>query len=326
LNSNGRLGQGDRFDRTNYPGEIEHTLPPIDLGSDFEVVKLSSAEQHSCALSRNGLVKCWGVNGAGRLGQGHQDTLGDDSAEMGAYLAPVDLSTESRVSDVSAGRYHSCALFENGGVKCWGGGSEGALGQGDFDDIGDEPNEMGANLPFVYLGEGRTAQSITTGNDLTCALLDTGDIKCWGRYGPLGQGDENNVNRPGDALLPVDLGGGRTALGLASGVRHTCALLDDLTIKCWGGNGYGQLGLGDEEHRGDDPDEMGDALPTVDLGAGRSAVAIMAGAFSSCAILDDTTLKCWGENWAGQLGQGDVNDRGDEPGEMGDALKPIALE
>jgi alpha-tubulin suppressor-like RCC1 family protein len=70
----------------------------------------------------------------------------------------------------------------------------------------------------------------------------------------------------GDDLPVVDLGTGRTAKMISAGGEHTCALLDDDSVKCWGRNQYGQLGLGDTSNRGDGPGEMGDNLPVVDLG------------------------------------------------------------
>src|SRR3546814_20282370 len=81
----------------------------------------------------------------------------------------------------------------------------------------------------------------------------------------------------GDNLPTVDLGTGRTAVAIAAGFTHTCALLDDGSLKCWGAGKDGQLGLGDTTNRGYGPSEMGDNLPTVDLGTDRTAVAIAAG-------------------------------------------------
>jgi Ca2+-binding RTX toxin-like protein len=129
----------------------------------------------------------------------------------------------------------------------------------------------------------------------------------------------------GDALPAVDLGTGRSATSLALGFTHSCALLDDAGVKCWGENTYGQLGQGDEASRGDELGEMGDSLPAVDLGTGRTATTIGAHLYATCAVLDDGTLECWGDNTYGELGQGDTADRGDASGEMGDALPPIAL-
>jgi hypothetical protein len=81
---------------------------------------------------------------------------------------------------------------------------------------------------------------------------------------------------------------------LAVGRTHNCAILDDHQIKCWGDNGLGQLGLGDQKVRGSDPATMGNALPFVDLGTGRTAKSVTAGHYATCAILDDDELKCWG--------------------------------
>ena len=120
-----------------------------------------------------------------------------------------------------------------------------------------------------------------------------------------------HIDSPGD-LFPSD--GGRVpyhAIAVATGEYHACALLDDHRVKCWGDNYLGQLGLGDTRNRGDDSSTMGDNLPTVDLGTGRTATAIAASRYASCAILDDQTVKCWG------------NDIGDEAGQMGDRLPAL---
>jgi len=113
------------------------------------------------------------------------------------------------------------------------------------------------------------------------------------------------------------------ALAVATGRYHSCALLDDHNVKCWGNNEYGQLGLGDTITRGKWPEQMGDALPFVDLGAGRTATAIAAGRYATCATLDNQSLKCWG--WAGLIGLDEQNNRGDGPGEMGDNLPALNL-
>ena len=102
-------------------------------------------------------------------------------------------------------------------------------------------------------------------------------------------------------------------------------MLDNSSIKCWGLNDSGQLGLGDTNKRGDEPNEMADYLPAVDLGSGKTARAITAGDSHTCAVLDNASLKCWGKNDSGQLGLGHTNNRGDEPNQMGDILPAIGL-
>ncbi|MCE9669977.1 Ig-like domain-containing protein [Myxococcus stipitatus] len=232
---------------------------------------------------------------------------------------------------VVAGAGHTCALFPDGRVKCWGGNFVGQLGLGLTGHRGDDPGEMGDALPFVQLGTGQKATALGLGDRFTCALLASGAIKCWGinNSGQLGLGDTahrgDGPGEMGDTLPPVALGTGRTAKALAVGGSHACALLDDGAVKCWGYNVYGQLGLGDRQTHGDGPGEMGDALPAVDLGTGRTAKALIAGSTHSCALLDDDTVKCWGENADGNLGLGDTRNRGDNPDEMGDALPAVDL-
>jgi hypothetical protein len=114
------------------------------------------------------------------------------------------------------------------------------------------------------------------------------------------------------------------ATAVVTGTEHTCALLDDGHVKCWGFNTAGQLGYGDTYRRGGDPRDMGDALPIVDLGTGRLATALAAGGLATCAILDDGSLKCWGDGDLDGTNGGAPN-IGDAPGEMGDALRPIDL-
>ena len=96
-------------------------------------------------------------------------------------------------------------------------------------------------------------------------------------------------------------------------------------LKCWGQGQGGALGLGDTITRGDDPGEMGDNLPTIELGTGRSVAFSVVGNSSACALLDNGRVKCWGASTLGELGLGDVVTRGDTPGEMGDNLPAVDL-
>lgn len=128
----------------------------------------------------------------------------------------------------------------------------------------------------------------------------------------------------GDNLPAVALGSGRTAVAISAGAAHDCALLDNGFVKCWGANFSGQLERGDTANRGDNTNEMGDNLPAVALGTGRTVLAVTTGNGHSCGRLDDGSLKCWGDGSA--VGQGNnSNALGDGPGEMGDALPVVEL-
>src|SRR4051812_1549987 len=112
---------------------------------------------------------------------------------------------------------------------------------------------------------------------------------------------------------------------IALGGTHTCVILSDGGVKCWGGNDVGQLGLGNTNNRGDGPNEMGSNLPRVSLGTGRTAKALAAGSKHTCALLDNNQIKCWGMNDFGQLGIGNQLNRGDGPSEMGNNLPQVNL-
>ena len=327
----GQLGQGNTIDRGDDPAEMGANLRPVDLGPGRTATAVAAGANHACALLDNGTVKCWGRNTVGQLGLGDTTNRGDDANEMGTNLRSVDLGPGRTATAVTAGANHTCALLDDGTLKCWGFNEDGQLGRGDTTNRGDAAGEMGANLPAVDLGPGRTATAISGGDNHTCTVLDNGTVKCWGDNadGQLGQGDTtdrgDNPTEMGTNLMSVDLGSGRTATAVSAGDNHTCALLDDDTVKCWGVNADGQLGQGDTTNRGDAAGEMGADLPSVDLGPGRTVAAVSAGDGHSCALLDDDTVKCWGQNTDGQLGQGDTENRGDDPNEMGANLGSIDL-
>lgn len=316
-------GWGDPLNRGDQPDEMGDNLPAIDLGTGKYAVQISIAGSR-CALLNDNTIKCWGAGSNGQLGNGATQEIGDDPGEMGDNQPAVDLGSGLVPVHVASGGLHHCVLFSGGGVKCWGYNHNGQLGLGDTSDRGDSLGEMGDNLPLVNLGQPVTALGL--GSAHSCALLSNGTVKCWGlgQYGQLGQSSGNTANMGDEpdemsSLAAINLGTGKTAVAIAVGGHHTCAILNDGSVKCWGSNNYGQLGLGDTTNRGVDLNQMGDNLPAINLGTGKTAVGIAAGFGTTCALLNDGKVKCWGKN-DGNLGLGDLNHRGDQPGEMGDNL------
>jgi E3 ubiquitin-protein ligase HERC3 len=197
---------------------------------------------------------------------------------------------------------------------------------------------MGGMLPIVDLGTVDKVKQIALGNFHACAILMNDTVKCWGRnlQGQLGLGDAaargDADMEMGDALEAVDLGTKDgmpmgvplKAVAIDAGDSHTCAILDDGSLKCWGFNDYGQLGYEDTAERGKGPDQMGNKLLAIDLG-GRKAIAVRAAGNFTCALLDDTSVKCWGDNAQGSLGYGDTVNRGDALDEMGTYLPIVKL-
>jgi len=326
-NNFGKLGLGDTGIRGDVPGEMGAALPPVDLGPGRTALRLALGHFHSCAILDNGQVKCWGTNGAnGELGLG--DLLGRGAApgQMGVALPAVDLGPGRTAVGIAAGVSHTCAVLDNAQLKCWGFNLNGQLGYGDTTSRGSAAIQMGAGLPPVDLGAGRTALQVAAGAYSTCARLDNGSVKCWGLNdeGQLGLGD--GIQRTAPASAVADLGPGRTAASLTAAFRNTCVRLDTGTVKCWGRNFYGQLGIGDTMPRGNVGAQMGANLPSANMGAGRSIVEVAIGVDHLCARLDDDTVKCWGYGPLGALGYGDVQTRGDFPNEMGANLPVVVLQ
>jgi cysteine-rich repeat protein len=329
-NSYGQLGLGDTEARGDEPNEMGENLPTVALGSGRYATSIATGMNHVCALLDDGSIKCWGDNLNGTLGLGDTENRGDEPDEMGDNLPAVSLGTGLRAVGIAAGLGVTCALLNDRSLKCWGHNRYGQLGLGDTEDRGDEPGEMGNNLPAVNLNADLRPIALATTGGGTCALLDDSSVRCWGMNsgGALGTGDDDPYNyrgdepgEMGDALPAISLGTGRRAVS----VEPQCALLDDGSVKCWGSNWLGSLGLGDMEDRGDEPGEMGDDLPAVNLGSGRRVTTIDRGGGFACALLDDRSMKCWGYGMFGQLGLGDTENRGDEAGEMGDDLPAVAL-
>ncbi|CAE7752530.1 HERC4 [Symbiodinium sp. CCMP2456] len=278
-----------------------------------EFLSLSSTNAHNCAvLKAEGLLKCWGYGGDGRLGYGSEENVGMAPGQMGENLPVVDLGEPGvRVTEVSCGAWHTCAVLETGVVKCFGSWS-GRLGHGAAFHIGDDPFEMGVHLPATDLGPGVDVVQVAAGWGHTCALLRGCELPDPGY--PESRG--NDPGEMGSELPAVDLGTDFQAAQLALADSHSCALSSQGAVKCWGQSDRLGLGLGDSGvYIGASPNQMGDALPAVDLGP--LPAQITAGFSHACVVLSDGAVKCWGRNHVGQLGHGNLEDAGEQPGEMG---------
>ena len=262
--NNGQLGNGGTSDKTTP------TLTS-SLGTGRTAVALSSGASHTCAILDNGAVSCWGSGSSGQLGNGGWSgkTTPTLTSSLGTGRTAVALSS---------GDYHTCAILDNGAVSCWGRGDYSQLGNGGTSD---------KTTPTLTssLGTGRTAVALSSGDHHTCAILDNGSVSCWGWgiHGRLGNGGTSDKTTP---TLTSSLGTGRTAVALSSGGSHTCAILDNGAVSCWGYGNHGQLGNGGTSAK---------STPTLtsSLGTGRTAVALTSGEYHTCAILDNGAVSCW---------------------------------
>ena len=313
----------------------------------FLVDQLDTSGSHACSL-KDGYVKCWGLNDKGQLGLEDTSNRGNGPDQISG-LSNVDVHPVTGPDDdhltkfIATGGKHTCVLLRNECIKCWGENDQGQLGYNDkANNFGDEAGEMGEPLKPVG-GLNLKVKSVdiedgdavlATGHNHTCAITrDDADgakakaLKCWGEndQGQLGQGHTNNLNfntnpQPDD-IPDIDIhiddddsnDDGFLPRHIATGAKHTCVVLNNDCVKCWGGNEHGQLGLGDTDHRGDNSDdsntndnegEMGTQLPPVG-GLDFKVKTVVTGDWHTCAIMkgsDEGSVQCWGWNDKGQLG------------------------
>ncbi|MEM9488356.1 MAG: RTX toxin, partial [Myxococcota bacterium] len=314
------LAYGDEEDigDTELPSSVE------DLLTNATPTRVAAGQDHNCVLLSSGGLRCWGHNAFGQLGHGTIDNYGDSGSETLNVLTDVELDLgEAAIIDMALGVAHTCILLDSGAVRCWGGGTYGQLGYGDYGetgDIGDDELPRNEDVPI-----GGPAMQITAGAYHTCAVLQSGSMRCWGRNdnGQLGYGhtmqigDDEPASQPGD----IDLGTEESIRDISAGFAHTCALFTNGEVRCWGWGRYGQHGQGKldeqdetdvENNLGDEPGETPGAFDPVCISA-ESPVAELASGFShNCAVLENGALRCWGFNGNGQLGYGDTSDIGDD--------------
>ena len=269
-NSAGQLGD-NTFTQRNAPVDVS--------GLATGVRAIATSWFHTCALTSGGGVKCWGSNEFGSLG---------DNQPVNR-LTPVDaLGLTAGMSAVTAGSRHSCALTTSGGAKCWGNNNSGQLGD-------NSTTQRLTTIDVSGLASGVSA--IAAGDAHTCALTSSGGVKCWGdnSFGQLG--DNTTTQR----LTPVDVSSLTSAVAaIAAGVSHTCALTAAGGVKCWGFNGFGQLGDNSTTNR---------SIPTDVAGLTSGVSAIKAAYSHTCALMQGGGVKCWGDNGVGELGDNTTTQR-----------------
>ncbi|HIE75210.1 MAG TPA: hypothetical protein EYP93_03140, partial [Gammaproteobacteria bacterium] len=255
----------------------------VSIGTGRIAVAIAVGFDHACAILDNASLICWGGNSAGQLGDGTTTTSSSPVS--------VDLGAGRTAAAIATGQAHTCVILDNASLMCWGSNSHGQLGDGTTTD---------SSTPVsVDVGAGRYAVAISGGRYQSCAILDDGSVKCWGYNGYGGLGD-GTYTISGSPSTSVDLGTGRTAVSIATGYYHTCAVLDDASLKCWGYGNNGELGDGSTS--------SSNTPTSVTFDAGRSVLAIAHGSAHTCAMLDNMSVQCWGSNSAGQIGDGTTTD------------------
>ncbi|MCH8161023.1 MAG: chromosome condensation regulator RCC1 [Chloroflexi bacterium] len=210
--ANGQLGAA------SLPPIEPTPVPVLVEGLDVPIEAVAGGEHHTCALAASGTVKCWGASWGGNLGDG--------SEPGGDAISPVDAAGLSDVTQISVGSYTTCAVTESDKLYCWGR----HIGV-ETDDVTWVPTEVTTlDAPPLTVSVGRAS---------VCVVLTSGNVECWGdnSYGNLGDGTLEASFTP----VEVNLGDLKASV-ISIGIRHTCAVVDDGGVWCWGGNLGGKLG------------------------------------------------------------------------------------
>lgn len=238
-----------------------------------------TGQRHICFRDNNKTVKCQGLGISGQLG----NAANANSATPVQTAVITGATAGTSASQVVSGLNHSCALMDNGNVKCW--------GANNVRQLGTPTNEApSVNQPQDVPNLVNDVQQIASSVDHTCAIRANGDVHCWGAnsFGQIGDGTIS----PFKGATRVDELNGN-AKEVSTGISHSCALMNNGTVRCWGANNYGQLGTGNTTNA---------TKPVTVAGLPRPAIALSAGGSHTCARLDDLTIRCWGRNDRGQLG------------------------
>ncbi|MFG2914885.1 RCC1 domain-containing protein [Kitasatospora sp. NPDC048298] len=274
-NRSGQLGDGTWTD-------LRTTATTVHGLTGTDVVKIAAggfgaATGHALALLTDRTVQSWGVNGSGQLGDG----------TVFSHNAPGQVLDLADVTDIAAGGAHSLALLADGTVAAWGRNDHGQLGNGATADSG---------IPVRVEGLSRIV-AVAAGLHHSLALREDGTVWSWGYNGNGQLGDGTSSSRGSAAPVAGLTGVSRIAAGAGHNLVLVGAPGAGATVKAWGYNATGQLG---------DNTTINRFTPVTTQATWTGGVTrIAAGCNHSMAVVDtDHRLKAWGQNTAGQLGDG----------------------
>ena len=261
-NGEGELGNGTK---------VDSAVPVGVAGLRKGVKAISSGSYFTCALTTKGAVRCWGSNNYGQLG--------DNTTVTATKPVPV-YGLGKGVTAISAGNFFACALKANSTVKCWGANTYGQLGNG---------TTTGSPKP-VAVSALKGVRSLSGGGYHACAVTAKRGVRCWGYNGEGELGDNTKVN----SATPVAVYGLSKGVGsVSAGAYSTCALTTKGAVRCWGYNGDGELG---------NSTTTSSLKPVSATGLKKKVTAIAIGDIHGCALTTARTVKCWGYNGYGALG------------------------
>jgi alpha-tubulin suppressor-like RCC1 family protein len=294
-NASGQLGDGSTT-RAHSPRSIDLAATVLEGRA---ISGVAAGGSHTCAWGIRSLLACWGADDAGQLGDGGTAT---DAARPVAVATAGTVLDGKRITQMVAGRSHTCALTVDGDAACWGSNAQGQLGTGTFASSSVPVTVRTVGSPLA----GQRIAVLEAGNQHTCALSRSGVVACWGLDNSNQLGDRKRVNSPvpvaPTSALPALAG--RPLVALSAGYDHTCAQTGAAATICWGANGVGQLGTG----------TTSSAVPPTEVAvagtplAGQTATHLAGGQSHTCARTAAGIVSCWGRNSQGQIGDGTTVD------------------
>lgn len=331
-NAFGQLGLGDKNNRGDNPNQMGSFLPFVNVGTGLKVKSFCGGTRHTCVHLTTNEIKCWGMGTYGQHGLGTSSDKGDTPSTTPDSLSVVNLGSISYPTNIVCGFYHTCVLFANKKVKCFGNNQKGSIGIEGADTKGTLSSDMGDNLNFLNFGTNMEVENLQSFSmsEHNCIIISVTQLmKCWGynEYYQLGYGDKTDrgkdANTMGNNLQTVDLGTESRVQQIAIGNRFTCALRFDDGLRCFGENNTGNLGVGFLKT----VSATGNALTATPYDStGKKIKQALGGLDEFCVLFDDNlTIKCVGDNSAGELGQGDHNNRGGTPTTTMDKIPAIDL-
>ena len=281
-NSFSQLGSSDFLEDLSLVPVQTAALPGSRIAE-----RIVAGANHTCVLATDGTVWCWGQNGNGNLGDGSFSTQGDPRQALLGTTAVM----------IAAGGSTTCAALSNNTLKCWGKGNSGQIGN----NLSLLSNATPVDTPVSF-----TVAHLEIGSTHSCAISTIGVAWCWGEFtnGRLGTTAMSNALNPTATAL---LGG--VASEVAAGGTHTCVLLTNGTVTCFGYNDMGQLGQTPTQ-----PASSNSTPTVVTLAA--TATHVSVGKQFTCALLSTAAVRCFGDNASGQLGSGSSGSARNTPNEV----------
>jgi hypothetical protein len=307
-NDSGQLGIGTIDDvHHDVPLEVKHADDTV-FGDTRDV---HAGESSTCAVKQDSTVWCWGGDNAGQLGDGLQDALRMISTPATVQQPWGGDTIDLLGSKLAVGERHACSTSGSGlgaVVSCWGDNYAGTCGQatGTYTLLGTEAGG-------VTGVDGSMPKPVASGNVANCAITGPTHIaKCWGsnQNGVLGRGASDYNDHP-DAIevctnavadCSSTLNYLTSVLKISMGETHACALVSGPTVRCWGDNDYGQLGTRDytSDYTADAQIDMGDETQNI--------IDVETAPYTTCVVLEDRTLRCFGLKRYGAIGAGQTVD------------------